>query len=145
MARDSKSKRASKNNDAVNHFHATESGIFLERDGRARKISTTYTNKKLCFVATDQQFLAETLLKLSRRRDCYYVKLSTKSKDGMFLGRCFMLDEVVVGSLWWRFKRHPKLMCSVQDDSFAFQFRPSQRSNRRGGKRVASVVKSRRR
>ena len=125
MKRKPESTQPSEKGNAVDSFQTTASGIFLERNGRARKVGAKYSNKKLCFVAIDQGFLAETLLKLSHRRDCYYVKLSAKSKDGMFLGRCFLMNEQVVGALWSRFKSHPKLMCSIQDDDFTSRFRSS--------------------
>jgi hypothetical protein len=43
----------------------------------------------------------------------------------MYLGRCFLMDEHEVGKLWAKFKTHPRLFCSVQDDDFTAQFRPS--------------------
>jgi hypothetical protein len=41
----------------------------------------------------------------------------------MYLGRCFMSDEQTIGELWDEYKRHPKLMCSVQDDDFTHAHR----------------------
>lgn len=80
-------------------------------------------NKKLCFVATDQTFLVALLTELSDRDDCWAVKYSVEPRDGMYLGRCFLRDAQTVGELWDEYKRHPKLMCSVQDDDFTGSFR----------------------
>jgi hypothetical protein len=81
--------------------------------------------KKLCFVATDQELLADVLRRLAERPDCYYVKYSVDSRDGMYLGRCFLIDEHEVGLLWAEYKAHPRLFCSIQDDDFTAPFRPS--------------------
>jgi hypothetical protein len=83
-----------------------------------------YCRKKLCFVATDRALLADVLGRLAERPDCYYVKYSVHPRDGMYLGRCFLLDEQAVGRLWAELKRHPRLFCTVQDDAFAARFRP---------------------
>ena len=64
-------------------------------------------NKKLCFVATDREYLAGLLAELVERPDCYYVKYSVHPRDEMYLGRCFLMDENEVGKLWDRFKPHP--------------------------------------
>jgi hypothetical protein len=45
----------------------------------------------------------------------------------MYLGRCFMTEERLVGELWARFKEDPKLLCSVQDDDFTAPYRPPPR------------------
>ncbi len=81
------------------------------------------SRRKLCFVATDKPFLVALLLELSHRRDCAFVKYSRSPRDGMFLGRCFLLDDDRVGELWQLYKRHPKLMCSVQDDDWSLEYR----------------------
>jgi hypothetical protein len=80
-------------------------------------------NKKLCFVATDEGFLVGLLSELSDRPDCWGVKYSVEPRDGMYLGRCFMSDERTIGALWDEYKRHPKLMCSIQDDDFTAGYR----------------------
>jgi hypothetical protein len=80
--------------------------------------------KKLCFVATDRALLADVLRQLAARPDCFYVKYSVRPRDGMYLGRCFLMDEQEVGVLWARYKGHPRLFCSVQDDDFTAAFRP---------------------
>ena len=77
------------------------------------------------FVATDQALLADVLRQLAARPDCYYVKYSVYSRDGMYLGRCFLADEHEVGVLWAKYKEHPRLFCSVQDDDFTAPFRPA--------------------
>jgi hypothetical protein len=96
----------------------------MERRGRAWNAEGRYCQKKLCFVATDQALLADVLSQLAERPDCHYVKYSTYQKDGMYLGRCFLLDEHAVGELWAEYKEHPRLFCSVQDDDFTAPFRP---------------------
>ena len=102
-------------------------GPFLSRDGPARQ-SDQYSNRKLCFVATDQQLLMETLFELSQRDDCFFVKLTVKARDGMFLGRCFFTSDEVVGAHWAKYKNHPKMMCNVQDDDFTKPYRSEIRS-----------------
>ena len=104
-------------------FDPRNNGYFLIRNGRGRTPDGAYSNKKLCFVATDQLFLTEVLRELSDREDCYFVKFTTAPKDGMYLGRCFLLTDEVVGALWQVYKVHPKLMCTVQDDDFTSTFR----------------------
>jgi len=93
-------------------------GPFMARDGRAKVSGGIACQKKLCLVATDKSFLVRLLLELSERRECYFVKYSAEAKDGMYLGRVFLTDEHLVGDLWLRFKDHPKLMCSIQDDDY---------------------------
>jgi hypothetical protein len=95
----------------------------MERRGPAWNREGRYCNKKLCFVATDQALLADVLRQLAERPDCNYVKYSVWHLDGMFLGRCFLMDEQEVGRLWAEFKSHPRLMCTVQDDDFTAAFR----------------------
>lgn len=104
-------------------FEPARGGVFMRRYGDGRRPGTDYSTKKLCLVATDRAYLANTLLRLSRRPDCYYVKYSTQSKDGMYLGRCFLLQDDAVGELWQELKSDPRLMCSIQDDAFTERFR----------------------
>src|ERR1700682_1205782 len=104
-------------------FAVTPGGVFRERHGRGRAPGVTYSQRKLCFVATDKVVLTEILFRLSRRPDCFYVKYSSRPKDGMYLGRCFMLTDEAVGGLWARYKRHPAVMCTVQDDDFTREYR----------------------
>jgi hypothetical protein len=104
-------------------FELSPGGLFLCRSGTGRNANVACSQRKLCFVATDRAFLATFLLDLSRQPDCYFVKYSTRPRDGMYLGRCFVLDDRRAGELWRQFKSHPKLMCTVQDDDFAKQFR----------------------
>jgi len=108
---------------AFDGFEPRNNGYFQIRNGRGRRPDVAYSNKKLCFVATDQQFLAALLRELSDREDCYFVKFTTAPKDGMYLGRCFLLNDSTVGELWQQYKVHPRLMCTVQDDDFTSAFR----------------------
>jgi len=78
---------------------------------------------KLCFTATDLDFLVELLYELSLDERCMFVKYSHTAKDGMYLGRCFMDDVALIGELWQKYKLHPKLMCSIQDDTAVDRFR----------------------
>ena len=111
-------------------FRRSSNGYFMEILGPASyKKKPWYKRKancqkKLCFVATDQALLADVLRQLAERPDCRYVKYSTYRKDGMYLGRCFLMDEHEVGALWAAYKGHPRLFCSVQDDHFTAHYRP---------------------
>ena len=102
----------------------TRYGKFMDLHGPAARAGTPCCNKKLCFVATDQEFLADVLAELAERTDCYYVKYSVEPRDGMYLGRCFLMSAREVGLLWAKYKDHPRLFCSIQDDDFAAAFRP---------------------
>lgn len=82
-----------------------------------------YCNKKLCFTATDQAYLVGVLRELSDHELCHRVKYSREPRDGMYLGRAFFRDPVLVGELWARYKTDSKLFCSVQDDDFTILFR----------------------
>ena len=83
----------------------TRKGSFLNRDGKARSNSGSHSNKKLCFVSTDKNFLMELLIKLSDLKDCYFVKLTAEPKDGMYLGRCFFTSDQLVGEYWAKYKQ----------------------------------------
>ncbi len=111
-------------------FRLSSDGFFMEISGPARYRKRPWykrqpcCRKKLCFVAADQSLLADVLRQLAERPDCYYVKYSVHPRDGMFLGRCFLMDEHEVGVLWAQYKRHSRMFCSVQDDNFTARFRP---------------------
>jgi hypothetical protein len=104
-------------------FHRSMNGHFMQQHGPASNGNEAACQKKLCFVATDQALLADTLDELAQRPDCYYVKYSMFPRDGMYLGRCFLMDEHEVGVLWDKYHGHPRLFCSVQDDDFTAPFR----------------------
>jgi hypothetical protein len=106
-----------------NAFQMSANGAFMEQRGAGWNEERRFSQKKLCFVATDQSWLAEVLGQLADRRDCFYVKYSVNQRDGMYLGRCFLLDEREIGALWAEYKAHPRMMCSVQDDEFTRPFR----------------------
>jgi hypothetical protein len=99
-------------------FRPTPGGYYMACLGPAWNEEGRYCHKKLCFVATDRTLLADVLRRLAERPDCYYVKYSVHPRDGMYLGRCFLMDEHEVGMLWAEYKQHPHLFCSVQDDDF---------------------------
>lgn len=79
-------------------------------------------------MATDKEFLMDLLYEFSLDEKCYFVKLSENSREGMFLGRCFLLDDETVGAYWAKFKAHPKVLCNVQDDDFTKPFRAQVKS-----------------
>ncbi len=105
-------------------FCLTPNGCFMEFSGPARNKEQRCCEKNLCFVVTDQALLADVLRQLAERPDCYYVKYSVEPRDGMYLGRCFLVDEHEVGVLWAEYKAHPRLFCSIPDDEFTAPFRP---------------------
>jgi hypothetical protein len=105
-------------------FHPILNGYFMARRGSAWNDLGRYCNKKLCLVATDRSLLAALLHELADRPDCHFVKYSVHPRDGMYLGRCFLIDEHAVGVLWAQLKEHPGVFCSVQDDDFTAPFRP---------------------
>lgn len=101
-------------------------GAFLMRDGAARRAGAAdCPNKKLCLSATDRPFLVGLLREISDRPDCFFVKCSVEPRDGMFLGRVFLMDQQALARLWAELKSHPKLLCSLQDDDFTLPFRPA--------------------
>lgn len=104
-------------------FQVTSHGVFMERRGAGWNDERRFSQKKLCFIATDQALLMHVLSELADRSDCYYVKYSIEPRDGMYLGRCFLLNDQEVGILWREYKRHRRMMCNVQDDDFTLAFR----------------------
>ena len=64
-------------------FHAVMDGKFMARDGAARTPESAYCNQKICFAATDLSFLAHLLRTLSDHPKAYFVKFSTRLRDGM--------------------------------------------------------------
>lgn len=115
---------ANKTADIFEKFEPYMNGVFMLRRGPdAPGDAAPPSNKKLCLTATDQTLLAEVLLELSAHPRCRAVKFSAKPKDGMYLGRAFINDDAELGRLWQKYKRHPRLLCSIQDDDFTAQFR----------------------
>ncbi len=110
------------------YFEPQFEGVYMKRLGQAYPESgdpmELYPDKKVCFVATDKSLLIEVLYELSQLPSCFGVKYSTKPRDGMYLGRFVCVDDEVVGQIWSKYKFHPKLMCTLQDDAFAAPFRP---------------------
>jgi len=107
-----------------NPFRPIMNGYYMALWGPAWNEEERGCQKKLCFVATDQALLADVLRELAARPDCVFVKYSTYQKDRMYLGRCFLTNEHEVGMLWAKYKKHPRLFCTVQDDDFTAAFRP---------------------
>jgi hypothetical protein len=103
-------------------FELTPGGKFAERRG-ALAPGAAFSQRKVCFAATDVGFLADFLYELSLRPDCHYVKYSVIPRDGMHLGRCFLQTDRAAGELCQQLKQHPKLLVTVQDDDFFAPFR----------------------
>jgi hypothetical protein len=108
--------------DRESHFSPILAGNFMSRYGGAGQAAVR-SEKKICFVATDQAFLIDLLYELSLREDCCSVKYSVKPRDGMYLGRCFLTSDSAAGRLCAEYKTHPKLMVSLQDDDFFNAYR----------------------
>ena len=110
------------------HFEPQFEGVYMKRLGEAFDDTVdpreAYPKRKVCFVATDKALLMEVLYELSLLPSCWGVKYSTEPRDGMYLGRFVAVDEEVIGQTWSKYKFHPRLMCTLQDDGFANQFRP---------------------
>jgi len=103
-------------------FTSSSGGNFKERFGPAGP-GVPHSQKKLCLTAADAAFLIRVLYDLSIRSDCYYVKYSVRARDGMYLGRCFLLTDSAAAHLCRDLKSHPKLLVSLQDDEFFNDFR----------------------
>jgi hypothetical protein len=104
-------------------WYSSPEGSFLCKDGPARLRGEKPVNKKLCFVVTDKELVVSILDELASLEACYWVKHTVTGKEGMFLGRCFLTDEDLLGRLWDKYKKHPRLMCTLQDDDFTKRFR----------------------
>jgi hypothetical protein len=105
-------------------FELRFAGAFFCLDGPARRRGeTAYSQRKLCFTATDQGLLARHLQRLAEREDCFFVKFGARARAGMYLGRCFLLTDTAVGQVWSQYKTHPSLYCVVQDDDFVRRLR----------------------
>ena len=98
-------------------------GSYFNKYGPAYGKDVSFSNKKLCFACTDQEFLVSLLDELSEQSDCYFVKYSADPRNGMYLGRCFFLTDDRVGEMWAHYKNHPEVFCNVQDDDFTKLFR----------------------
>jgi len=131
-------------------FTSVPSGKFRERYGAVGR-GAVHSNKKLCLVASDPEFLVDLLYGLSLREDCFYVKYGTIARDGMYLGRCFLATDEAVSVLCNALKLHPRLMVSLQDDDWFANFRAPRVPNDsfgvwddrpEHGPQVAAVVES---
>lgn len=98
-------------------------GSFLCLDGPARKAGLAPSNVKLCLTCRDIELLRSIFSEIIKEPTCYWVKMSSQPKDGMFLGRCFFTTKEMAGFMWDKYKKHPNLMVNLQDDDFANQFR----------------------
>ncbi len=102
-----------------------ETGSFLCLDGPVKKAGREHSNMKVCFTCRDSELLRKLLVKIAQDEECYWVKMSTKPRDGMFLGRCFFSSKERAAQLWAKYKTHPRFMVTLQDDDFASSFRES--------------------
>lgn len=99
-------------------------GGFFKRDGRAYAPGPPPCNKKLCLTSTDLDAMGELLDELSRREDCWAVKLDTQvGRHGMVRGRCFLTTEEAVAELWKRYKVTDTMLCTIQDDDMTVLYR----------------------
>ncbi len=96
---------------------------FLCIDGPAKKAGKDHSNMKVCFTCRDSDFLKALLSKVAKEEDCYWVKISVKPRDGMYLGRCFFTTKERAAQLWAQYKAHPRFMVNIQDDEFTDAFR----------------------
>ena len=98
-------------------------GSFLCLDGPAKRVGREYANTKVCFTCCDSDFLKVLLAKVAKGEECYWVKMSAKPRGGMYLGRCFFTTKEQAAQLWAKYKNHPRMMVTLQDDDFASAFR----------------------
>jgi len=98
-------------------------GSFLCIDGPAKNAGRDHSNMKVCFTCRSGDLLRALLKQVAQDEECYWVKMSAKPRDGMFLGRCFFTTKERAASLWAKYKTHPRLMVTLQDDDFASKFR----------------------
>lgn len=96
---------------------------FLCIDGPAKKAGKKHSNMKVCFTCRDSDFLKALLRKVAKEEECYWVKMSTTPRDGMYLGRCFFTSKDHAARLWAQYKTHPRFMVTLQDDEFAEAYR----------------------
>ncbi len=95
---------------------------FWQRNGPA-KGTDLRSDHKICLVATDLEHLVSVLREIADRPDCVGVKFSEGQRDGMHLGRAVLTTDQATGTLVASLKQDPKLMTTVQDDSFFARFR----------------------
>lgn len=98
---------------------------FLCIDGPAKVAGGNPSSIKVCFTCRDSELLKTLLAKVAADEDCYWVKMSTKPRDGMYLGRCFFTTKERAAQLWAKYKTHPRFMVNLQDDEFAAAYRES--------------------
>lgn len=108
--------------DFESKFTPSHAGVFMARFGPIGE-GNPHSEMKVCIAATDQDYLVRFLYELSLRDDCYYVKYSTRARDGMYLGRCFMATDEAAATLCQDLKAHPKFLVALQDDDYFAAFR----------------------
>jgi hypothetical protein len=102
---------------------------FMCRDGLAKQRGMrNLCRKKACLVSTDQKFLIDLLYEVSKSNDCFEVKFSSESREGMYLGICQFTNDSSVGDLWARFETHPKIWVVIHDEDFNGSYRSKIRS-----------------
>ena len=102
-------------------FYSVDS--FLCLDGPAKRAGLKPSLMKVCLTCRDFEFLKLVIAKIAEDELCYWVKTSAKPKNGMYLGRCFFTTKERAGEIWAKYKKHPRLMVTLQDDEFAKPFR----------------------
>ena len=56
---------------------------FLCLDGPAKKAGKAPSNMKVCFTSRDSEFLKTLLAHMTKDPECFWVKMSINSRDGM--------------------------------------------------------------
>ncbi|MEQ1508588.1 MAG: hypothetical protein ABMB14_40525 [Myxococcota bacterium] len=102
-------------------FHPLSDGRFLARDGPAK--DRIHRGHKACLFGADAELLGSILDDLATEPGIAFVKISTRPRDGVVLGRVFADQVDGVLEVWTRFKAHPRLHCCVQDDALVGPWR----------------------
>ncbi|MEM6957929.1 MAG: hypothetical protein AAF645_19690 [Myxococcota bacterium] len=107
---------------SLEHFSLVNG--FLQLDGPSKRRGEAHCNKKLCLTATSVEPMARVLLLLSKREDCWFVKLDPQpGAHGMVRGRCFFNNPRAVVEVWKQYKNTGEVLCTIQDDDFVNAFR----------------------
>ncbi|MCM2283035.1 MAG: hypothetical protein NDI61_14430 [Bdellovibrionaceae bacterium] len=98
---------------------------FLCIDGPARLAGQDHSKVKVGFTCRDLNFLSELIAQIAKEPTCYWAKISSQPRDGMYFARCFFTTNQESGRIWAKYKSHPRLLAYLQDDEFASAFRNS--------------------
>ena len=109
--------------DCESDFSPILGGNFMSRTGGAGRSAVRSEKEGLLRRDRPRGSWLSFSYELSLRPDCCSVKYSTFSRDGMYLGRCFLTSDAEAARLCAAHKAHPKLMVSIQDDDFFNPYR----------------------